>query len=408
MGRAHDGGLEIKNTNFLKEGLAKHSAISVHLAAVVQEPHFYIFLDYAELGNLESFLNEGDTPKYPGSTELDERLSYNFSEKFPGHCAPALIDQMKNLIGALKVLHGELQIEGSPGMYCRHMDLKPDNILIFPGGRVGTWKLSDFGISAFKSRVKAVKDLATPAGTPMNRQGAHFAPELSPYYGGPIPDTKSDCWSFGCIFAEVLAFASGRKKAVQEFRQHRREDGNDWFYKVLENRRGIDNSAEALAWAPRQFILKSKILPWIQSIGPLPGIEEWKVKEYGELIRRMLMPNFDKRFSSAEIYNFLDHMQRPQLEPKPVSPSTAQSQWSLRLPKGQKVRAWSLSSNGTSVAFLYDHEVVRFDLLEDHKNRGKAESHGLHLSHLKRLEVQAAGSLVLVRGFNERKPAYEV
>ena len=407
MGRAQDGGLEFKNTNFLKEGLAKHSTISVHLAAIVQEPHFYIFLDYAELGNLESFLNEGDTPKYPGSNELDERLSYNFAENFPEYCTLALFDQMKNLIGALKVLHGELQIEGSPGMYCRHMDLKPDNILIFPGGRVGTWKLSDFGISAFKSRVKAIKDLATPSGTPMNRQGAHFAPELHPYYGGPIPDTKSDCWSFGCIFAEVLAFAFGGKGAVQEFRGYRCEDRNDWFYKVLD-RRKVDNSAEALSWAPKQFVLKPKVLSWIQGVEKVPDIDGWKVKEYVELIRKMLMPNFDKRYSSAEIYNFLDQMQRPRHEPKPPSPSTAQGHWTLQLPKGKEVQDWSLSRNGESVAFLYEKEVVRFNLKEDRGDRRIVESHGLDLSHLKRLEVQAAGPFCLVRGFNERAKTYEV
>ena len=410
MTRPQDGRLEIKNLDFLKEGLMKHDAISIHVAAIVQENYFYIFLDYADLGNLETFLNEGEIPGYQDLNIPDQSLSYDFSKRFPEYMPQALFDQMKNLIGALKVLHGELQVEGSPGMYCRHMDLKPDNILIFPGGgRVGTWKLSDFGISAFKSRVKAIKDLATPipSGTPVNRQGAHFAPELHPAYNGNIPDTKSDVWSYGCIFAEVLAFASGGKKAVHDFRNFRREDRNDWFYKVLD-RQEMRDQTEALSWAPKQLILKPKVMCWIQKLVKVTDIDDWKLSRYRELIRKMLMPNFHRRLSSEEVYNFLDQMRDTPSNHEPVISSPLQGSWALQLPKDAKVRKWALSRNGESAAYLFDEEAIRFNLENHDESWGVKSKHSLQLSRLNRVEMQVAGPFMLVLGYNERSEKFEV
>lgn len=134
-----------------------------------------------------------------------------------------------------------------------HMDLKPENILIFDEhpGIVGKWKLCDFGISVLQQgpspsayrdnnelnssstlRIGSVKDLylkvmdrtiQTPA---RQRPATYQAPEVE--HGVP-PDQHDfasggrsiDIWSYGTIFAEVLAYASGGSHGVQDFRQRR-------------------------------------------------------------------------------------------------------------------------------------------------------------------------------------------
>ena len=291
-----EGRQEVKNIDFLKESLARHDAVLTHLAGILQGNRFYIFYDYASYGDLETFLAEGEIRTSGPLSDQCRRLSYSFSDRFPDYSSDAMFRQMGNLIGALKYLHRDLHVEGSPGMYCAHRDLKPSNVLIFPWGPVGTWKISDFGISTFKSRFKAIKELA--AGSPRNRNGTHFAPELHPDYTGTILEAKTDVWSWGCIFAEVLAFGSGKRQAVENFGKCRFDSRNDWFFRRIERRgeHSLRSWSDALSWEGNQFILKSEITDFINTLSGVPD-------KYCKLVKKVLIPNFDKRPSSAEVYD---------------------------------------------------------------------------------------------------------
>ena len=382
-----------------------HFEVSIHIAALIQGSEFYIFFNYAEYGNLETFLTQGSSPE-------DARLSYEFSRRFPRFTAHDLLDQMKSILGALKFLHSELQIKDNPRTYCRHMDLRPSNILVFPGGNVGTWKLSDFGISVFKSHVKALKDLVSSSehasGTPTNLLGPHFAPELHPHYVEKIDNVKSDVWSFGCIFVEVLAFALGGGSTVQRFRDHREEGNDDWFYKVIERRQDHDNRSTDLFSDTKQFLLKPRIKQWIETIEAPPGVDARKLRGYRDLIiNGMLVPNFHRRLTATEVWNSIDQVELQQDSLKLATPAIFEpGSWSLRLP-GSKVIQWDLSCNGESAAFLLQEEVHRFQITNVKDSDGVRQKHHLDLARLAMLKMKVAGPFTMVIG-KRKSGRYEV
>ncbi len=74
-----------------------------------------------------------------------------------------------------------------------HGDIRPDNIIITPDGRV---KLTDFGLGASIAASTRIQMNALP-------QAAHYtAPEVTQ---GRHPDSRSDAYSLGCILYEMLA-----------------------------------------------------------------------------------------------------------------------------------------------------------------------------------------------------------
>ena len=402
MKRPQDGRLEVRNIDFLKEGLVHHTSLLTHLAAIVHRDHFYILYEYSEYGSLETFLHEGEAHQIARSAGHDRQGSYDFAQRFPNYEPSALFEQMKDLVGALKFLHGELQITGSPGTYCAHLDLKPNNILIFPGGPVGTWKIIDFGLSSFKSRFKVIRDLtaddATPSETLRDREGTHFAPELHSHYRGNITEREADVWSVGCILAEVITFASGRAKLVQQFEDFRcKTSSNDYFFKIVD-RRDINSRPQVLSWEGKQFLLKTEITDWVDKLEHVPI-------KYCNMVKTILVPNFVLRPSSAEIYDlFLLTADSPNPTP-PARPASAQQKWILNVGRG--VRNWNLSANGETVAYLYDEQVIQFHL-DGPQGKKITESHGLTLAKLGVLSMRVAGSLVLIHGFDKKSGKLEV
>ncbi|KAL3495232.1 kinase-like domain-containing protein [Aspergillus germanicus] len=126
-----------------------------------------------------------------------------------------LIGESCNLASALAFLH-----EGMfPPLVVYHMDLKPKNILVvFKGPNmtgVGTWKISDFGVST----------VATPESPPLDtsvgsfsfpdskmRQGPYQPPEAS---NESYMSTKSDVWSLGCVLVRLIAYGiAGRSGLI--------------------------------------------------------------------------------------------------------------------------------------------------------------------------------------------------
>ncbi|KAI3321711.1 kinase-like protein [Xylariaceae sp. AK1471] len=335
-----DGITEARNMQVLKESLDKNDNIALHEAIIEQgvEENLKVFIIFprAPFGDLWQFLHGGKAAD-------DTIKSYDFSSRFPKAVdddldpAPALLKQCRDLTGALKFLHEGFSV-GRTSLFCAHMDLKPNNIILFEGTKeddvVGTWKLCDFGISAFKnsqerpeiSEVISVGDYhaqITMNTTARRDPGPYHAPEVSLLQEtidispqavlnrGKV-GRKSDIWSFGAILAEVLTFALDREKGVEEFerrrlvRQFGHEYKSDYFYtkkpinidKLIvpgqSQACSIEVSPQVLTWLDRLCIESSTPQRWANC--------------WAECVRQILQVGPHGRPSARKLKSWVDHV----------------------------------------------------------------------------------------------------
>jgi hypothetical protein len=122
---------EVENLRELRKALLEHKHIAPFLAIISVGTEFNILSKLADM-NLQEFLDG----RHAEFDILPDALMMAFS----------------NLASALAFLHGGIEIPGRGCVFCCHMDLKPDNILVYQNKEypVGIWKISDFGISTIK------------------------------------------------------------------------------------------------------------------------------------------------------------------------------------------------------------------------------------------------------------------
>lgn len=316
----NDFQLEKRNLDYLKESLSAHKHVIVHLAAIVRGSEFYIFLPYTDLGSLEVFLC-GGIDETPG-TDL-HKISYDFDAKFPPeNIRPVhLLRQMMNLCGALSFLHHNLH-DGQSQTYCAHLDLRPQNVLVFGAETepVGSWKISDFGISSFKKVINtkeqvflSIRDLAeqqTSTATNRNLEGAHRSPENHSTNTEPFSGRKSDMWSFACILCEVLAFSLGGKSFLKDFRKQRTQGNageNDAFFSVGEKRAADSPTTES--------IINGSVVHWLQRLSDQFVKERFLVENVVELILSTLRIVPGERLRANQVYEKLELMLRNHSNP---------------------------------------------------------------------------------------------
>ena len=104
---------------------------------------------------------------------------------------PLAVDYAKQIVCGLAAAH-------SKGI--THRDIKPDNLFITKGGPL---KILDFGlakIATAQARAGATISMATSAGVIMGT-ASYMSPEQA---RGQAVDPRSDIFSFGCVFYEML------------------------------------------------------------------------------------------------------------------------------------------------------------------------------------------------------------
>jgi hypothetical protein len=253
---------EVGNLSKLRRAPLKHDHIAPFLAVISIGDQFNILSELATM-DLQAFL-EGGHSQFKMNPEN-------------------LMAAMTGLASALKFLHGGMDLprnthspadaanEEGP-VVCFHMDLKPENVLIYPevGYDVGIWKFSDFGISRIKGPSRKKREGVTqrslnnlqvpttlgdlkkslssrpdePSHTNAKRHsGTWTAPEVH-QSDEKVIGTEGDIWSFMCIFALVCALALGpeelerfeAKRGKTEKGKHDNAVNGDCFYWKLAER----------------------------------------------------------------------------------------------------------------------------------------------------------------------------
>jgi serine/threonine-protein kinase len=169
------------------------------LSRFTREAHVLASLNHPGIGAIYSFEEIGGThflslELVPGET-LKQRIA-----RGPIPVSEAL-GIARQIADALEAAHGK-------GIL--HRDLKPANVKVTPDGRV---KLLDFGLAkAFAAERTSPEISESPtAAADGTRQGLILgtASYMSPEQARGLPlDARSDLWSFGCLFYEML---TGRK-----------------------------------------------------------------------------------------------------------------------------------------------------------------------------------------------------
>lgn len=150
-----------------------------------------------------------------------------------------LIRCAEGLSRGVHFLHSELQTPNMEKLVCYHMDLTPNNVLIFPShDRTGhVWKLSDFGMARVKLIrtsetegrerdfnsffVRAEKKSNPSQSGTQNRRGdnTYLAPES--ISSRKDMTTKSDVWSLGCVISVLFAYLEDGGHGIDAFEKAR-------------------------------------------------------------------------------------------------------------------------------------------------------------------------------------------
>ena len=166
--------------------------------------------------------------------------------------------QCIGLAGALAFLHHDLFLNdcSSEQLQCYHLDLKPQNILLFERDeshdRHGNyiWKISDFGISKVKHckrrasnessshNVSFLEMMFRPkkpndsSGVDNSRYGGTYAAPEARQESDKVT-RKSDVWSLGCLITLVLTFLDSGTKGIADFGNSRLQGrDNDRFFET--------------------------------------------------------------------------------------------------------------------------------------------------------------------------------
>ena len=253
-----------------------------HKAAIHYGIRFMIIMPLATHYNLEVFFQDG---RQPLRDSMDYETKYVFRDKFPkiqtvADLHKAVVNQMFDVADALHWLHNDINNFEIQNSYLAHMDLKPDNILIHGDPQnsktpVGQWMITDFGISAFykeshkpTQEIPTIRDLTsrlTSLSEVVRGRGPYQPPEiglerkkeefdLGSHHRRRLDFRQCDVWSFGCVLADVLAFALDRSQGIQAVREARMEDGNDNFYKFVKTLAEIDDISASNTQLKESFV----------------------------------------------------------------------------------------------------------------------------------------------------------
>lgn len=239
--------------------------------------------------------------------------------------------QCIGLAGALAFLHNDLFLNSGSGeqLQCYHLDLKPQNILVFERYEPHDpnvnciWKISDFGISKIKhckrrgsnessSHSESFLDMIfrpkkpndSSSGVDNARYGGTYAAPEATLDGAKVT-RKSDVWSLGCVTTLVLTFLDSGTKGIADFDSSRlHERDNDRFFESKKPMLGTEDVDE----------LHHSVPTWLGALveraherSELEGKAIEKTSTY--VLESMLHPDQEKRHDAKQVENKLKGIQ---------------------------------------------------------------------------------------------------
>ena len=246
-----DEGTTIKQ---IIQSVRGHRNIATTRASLEWGNTYSLFFDLAERNLWQHFMEDRDPVK-----TLEERQR--------------VFSRICGLAGALAHLHEGLKLHRTnEPLQCYHLDLKPQNILVFGTGDDQIWKISDFGMSQIK-QTQPMESQHEPKHHLLDRIFQSTKPSDDPSsgvdnsrYGGTYAapeakeksDTvtrKSDVWSLGCVITLLITYLHAQSQGIKQFEKFRASDRpQDWFFDPEAWKTGSDNSG----------ILHSSVVEWFE------------------------------------------------------------------------------------------------------------------------------------------------
>ncbi|KAF4903414.1 putative cyclin-dependent kinase 9 [Colletotrichum viniferum] len=316
-----------------------------------------------------------------------------------------LIRSAMGLATGLNFLHHELQTSDLEDVVCYHMDLKPSNILVFPGEdreHRQIWKLSDFGMSRVKVRRRnhaepEERDFSVwfrprpevhedaPSGTQNRRGQGTYLPRES-FLAGKVMNTKSDIWSLGCVLSVFFAYLEGGADSVTQYTIDR-----------LKDRKGLDDGFDSFVWEKSfgKFALHHAVLDWHHQLANKAGTRSSGEKKVVHTIlsfleHKALHLDQEKRCTAKDVENALKgamaayrHLESSPVPEEPKKPRKLSiierirskspearpkgdrsiQQWRLAQDADDTMKSCKISPNGTMLVYWGDYKLILFTSL---------------------------------------------
>ena len=305
-----DEGTTIKQ---IIQSVKGHRNIATTRASLERGNTYRLFFDLAERNLWQHFMENRD----PVNT-LEERQR--------------IFSRTCGLASALAHLHEDLKLYSTNiPLHCYHLDLKPQNILVFGTGDDQIWKISDFGMSQIKQihpketqdEVKhhlldrifqSTKPNEEPSsGVDNSRYGGTYAAPEAKEKSDTVT-RKSDVWSLGCVITLVITYLHDKSRGIKQFGRLRASDrSQDWFFDLKAYKASSDDSG----------ILHSSVLEWFETLtreASRRGQQEAKaITNTVDLLRnKIFVRNEENRFSAKQVEKELETLVHSFKQPMPI------------------------------------------------------------------------------------------